>query len=250
MTSASMHERLDICSRPIVKNGYLPSKAHANLALRNRAKPCYCGNLTPIYTHRYWPDYLGRFAAFSGARFSLSQKIDEMGRWPRQSCAATHVHTQTKGDCNDQRAPLSSTTIKRASASSSRTTASKDVFVHATALERAGLRGLHEGQKVTFDTQEDRAAASSPSARSSSCDLSLHWGRRHSAGGLNARSTVMRIFIFKSGANRELSAKPAVRQLQQFRVRGPPPLASFATRGSPRRDREGHRRCQAISSSR
>jgi CspA family cold shock protein len=33
---------------------------------------------------------------------------------------------------------------------------SKDVFVHATALERAGLRGLREGQKVTFDTQEDR----------------------------------------------------------------------------------------------
>jgi CspA family cold shock protein len=32
----------------------------------------------------------------------------------------------------------------------------KDVFVHATALERGGLRGLAEGQKVAFDTQEDR----------------------------------------------------------------------------------------------
>jgi CspA family cold shock protein len=32
----------------------------------------------------------------------------------------------------------------------------KDVFVHATALERAGMRGLVQGQKVTFDTQEDR----------------------------------------------------------------------------------------------
>jgi CspA family cold shock protein len=32
----------------------------------------------------------------------------------------------------------------------------KDVFVHATALERAGLRGLREGQKVRFDTQPDR----------------------------------------------------------------------------------------------
>ena len=31
----------------------------------------------------------------------------------------------------------------------------KDVFVHATALERAGLRSLREGQKVTFDTQTD-----------------------------------------------------------------------------------------------
>ena len=32
----------------------------------------------------------------------------------------------------------------------------KDVFVHATALERAGMGGLAEGQKVAFDTQEDR----------------------------------------------------------------------------------------------
>jgi cold shock protein len=32
----------------------------------------------------------------------------------------------------------------------------KDVFVHATALERAGLHGLNECQKVSFDTQEDR----------------------------------------------------------------------------------------------
>ncbi len=32
----------------------------------------------------------------------------------------------------------------------------KDVFVHATALERAGLRGLKEGDKVSFDTEEDR----------------------------------------------------------------------------------------------
>ena len=35
-------------------------------------------------------------------------------------------------------------------------TGDKDVFVHATALERAGLRGLVEGQKVSFDTEEDR----------------------------------------------------------------------------------------------
>lgn len=31
-----------------------------------------------------------------------------------------------------------------------------DVFVHATALERAGMRSLREGQKVTFDTEKDR----------------------------------------------------------------------------------------------
>src|SRR4029450_12100265 len=31
----------------------------------------------------------------------------------------------------------------------------KDVFVHATALERAGINGLREGQKVNFDTRND-----------------------------------------------------------------------------------------------
>ena len=30
-----------------------------------------------------------------------------------------------------------------------------DVFVHATALERAGILGLAEGQKVSFDTAKD-----------------------------------------------------------------------------------------------
>ena len=32
---------------------------------------------------------------------------------------------------------------------------SKDVFVHAIALERAGIGGLAEGQKVSFDTEVD-----------------------------------------------------------------------------------------------
>jgi CspA family cold shock protein len=32
----------------------------------------------------------------------------------------------------------------------------KDVFVHASALERAGIRSLMEGQKVSFDVEEDR----------------------------------------------------------------------------------------------
>jgi CspA family cold shock protein len=33
---------------------------------------------------------------------------------------------------------------------------SKDVFIHATALERAGLRSLREGQKVSFELQTDQ----------------------------------------------------------------------------------------------
>jgi cold shock protein len=30
---------------------------------------------------------------------------------------------------------------------------SKDVFVHISAVERAGLGNLHEGQKLTFDVE-------------------------------------------------------------------------------------------------
>jgi CspA family cold shock protein len=33
---------------------------------------------------------------------------------------------------------------------------STDVFVHATALERAGMNALNEGQKVSFDTEKDK----------------------------------------------------------------------------------------------
>lgn len=32
----------------------------------------------------------------------------------------------------------------------------KDVFVHISAVERAGLRGLADGQKVSFDLEKDR----------------------------------------------------------------------------------------------
>ena len=32
----------------------------------------------------------------------------------------------------------------------------KDVFVHISAVERAGLRGLSEGQKISYEVQADR----------------------------------------------------------------------------------------------
>jgi cold shock protein len=35
----------------------------------------------------------------------------------------------------------------------------KDVFVHATAVERAGMRSLAEGQRVHFDTEMDQRGA-------------------------------------------------------------------------------------------
>jgi cold shock protein len=37
----------------------------------------------------------------------------------------------------------------------------KDVFVHISAVERAGLNTLNEGQKVSFDVVDDRRTGKS-----------------------------------------------------------------------------------------
>ena len=44
---------------------------------------------------------------------------------------------------------------------------SKDVFVHISAVERSGLTGLQDGQKVTFDLETSR------DGRESASNLSL-----------------------------------------------------------------------------
>ena len=41
----------------------------------------------------------------------------------------------------------------------------KDVFVHATALEAAGIRGLNDGQQVTYELQEERGKTSAAQLR-------------------------------------------------------------------------------------
>lgn len=33
---------------------------------------------------------------------------------------------------------------------------SKDVFIHASALEKAGIQSLNEGDKITFTLEDDR----------------------------------------------------------------------------------------------
>jgi len=38
---------------------------------------------------------------------------------------------------------------------------SDDVFVHISAVERAGLRGLNEGQKVNYDVQRGQQGKTS-----------------------------------------------------------------------------------------
>ena len=41
----------------------------------------------------------------------------------------------------------------------------KDVFVHISAVERAGMRGLADGQKLSFELEADRQG------RMSACNL-------------------------------------------------------------------------------
>ncbi len=38
----------------------------------------------------------------------------------------------------------------------------KDVFVHATAIERSGIRALREGQKVIYELQTDQRSVGLP----------------------------------------------------------------------------------------
>jgi cold shock protein len=39
-----------------------------------------------------------------------------------------------------------------------------DVFVHISAVERAGMNGLNEGQKISFDVEKDQRSGKSSAA--------------------------------------------------------------------------------------
>ena len=58
-----------------------------------------------------------------------------------------------------------------------------DVFVHATALERAGIRDLNEGDQVSFELEEDRR-----SGKVAAVDLRVTGAGSGSAGGRQQRS--------------------------------------------------------------
>lgn len=45
---------------------------------------------------------------------------------------------------------------------------SKDVFVHISAVERSGLSGLNDGDKVSYEIEEDKARN-----KSSAVDLAM-----------------------------------------------------------------------------
>jgi CspA family cold shock protein len=100
---------------------------------------------------------LGRFASGIIARRTfrlLSPNIDEPGR-VRSRAPHPDVHLSVKGHSMNTGIVKWYNDVKGFGFIQP-DDGSKDVFVHATALERAGMRGLAEGQKVSFDTADDR----------------------------------------------------------------------------------------------
>src|ERR1700722_10884604 len=63
-----------------------------------------------------------------------------------------------------------------------------DVFVHISAVERAGMRDLNEGQKISYDVVADRSTGKSsadnlkPSGGGSLPSRASDWARRISFG--------------------------------------------------------------------
>jgi CspA family cold shock protein len=60
---------------------------------------------------------------------------------------------------------------------------SKDVFVHISAVEQAGLTGLNDDQKVTFDIESGRDGRESATNIVLAWDYSLHGTKLTDTGG-------------------------------------------------------------------
>src|SRR5215510_1784002 len=91
--------------------------------------------------------------ALSGAR-SDSLKIRRPGNGPRSTWPRAQVYPSVKGNV------MTKGTVKfyndqKGYGFIQPDDGGRDVFVHATALERSGVSALREGQKVSFDTQTD-----------------------------------------------------------------------------------------------
>ena len=99
------------------------------------------------------PDFLGRDA--SAGRFSFSFVIGELKcPLPQGNGLATCI-------LRGQGPFMSTGTVKwfneqKGFGFIQPEDGSKDVFVHISAVERAGLRGLAEGQKVSYELETDR----------------------------------------------------------------------------------------------
>ena len=104
-----------------------------------------------------WPDNWAASPLHMQARtfLTFSPKSTNWDNGHETSCAKSHARI-----ANERRISMTTGTVKfyndqKGFGFIQPDGGEKDVFVHATALERAGIDGLREGQKVTFDTTND-----------------------------------------------------------------------------------------------
>jgi cold shock protein len=106
-------------------------------------------------------EQLGRFASSLARTFQNFSKIDKPGRWPRERCAAGPTRTPlVKGNS------MNTGTVKwfnnqKGFGFIQPENGDKDVFVHISAVERAGMGTLNEGQRISFDIVADRRTGKS-----------------------------------------------------------------------------------------
>jgi cold shock protein len=161
LRAAALTGRTDIAAR------FAPSSSLAAASGRrdetsgatNARAPCNRPVSRLYEIRRYLAGRLGRFAASTARTFQTFSPRSTNRDANRDdgheiSCARSRVHAVTKGYF------MHTGTVKfyndqKGFGFIQPDNGEKDVFVHATALERAGINGLREGQKVAFDTQND-----------------------------------------------------------------------------------------------
>jgi cold shock protein len=106
---------------------------------------------------RFWPDDRAATPWHCQAHVQNPSKIDkaELARAFRRGCLVSN-HAWIKMGSSMEKGTVKFYNDQKGFGFIAPDNSGKDVFVHATALERAGIRSLSEGQKVSFDTQEDR----------------------------------------------------------------------------------------------
>jgi cold shock protein len=95
------------------------------------------------------------------ARFGHFSKIDEPEHGGETSSATFHVHI-----CSERNISMNTGIVKwfdnqKGFGFIQPESGGKDVFVHISAVERAGMSTLNEGQKVSFDVVADRRSGKS-----------------------------------------------------------------------------------------
>jgi CspA family cold shock protein len=94
-------------------------------------------------------------------RFRTFSKIDKPGQRPQQLCAGVpSVHRQRK-DNSMNKGTVKWFNSQKGFGFIQPDNGDKDVFVHISAVERAGMSTLNEGQKITFDIVADRRSGKS-----------------------------------------------------------------------------------------